>query len=251
MVTPRQIAKKTMTRQKKKGAKYDLFAFYIGRPISYVLTVPFIELGIRPNVISLLSFFPSIIGFFLLAFGQTKTLQIIGALCFMLWNFMDGVDGNVARYTGQQSKMGRLWDATSGYVATMLLYFAMGISVVNTPMPKHSILSLLNILDYYYLVLGGLTSINMMFYRLVMHKKMLLYTEDAGQGLNDKNTYSGFKIIALNLTSTAGLMQVFMVIAVATNYTRDFVIFFFLIQFAVTIWTLKKMLSLRSDDFLE
>lgn len=251
MVTPRQIAEKTMTPQKKKGAKYDIFAFYIGRPISYVLTVPFIELGIRPNVISLISFIPSIAGFLLLGFGKTKALQIIGTLCFLLWNFMDGIDGNTARYTGQQSKMGRLWDATSGYVATVLLYFAMGISVMNTPMPQHTIAFLLIIPDYYYLVFGGLTSINMMLYRLVMHKKMLLYTEEAGQGLNDKNTYSGIEIIALNLTSTAGLIQVFMIIAVATNYTRDFVIFFFLIQFVVMIWTLRKMLSLKSDEFLE
>jgi phosphatidylglycerophosphate synthase len=251
MITPKEIAKKTMTPQKKKGAKYDIFAFYIGRPISYVLTVPFIELGIRPNVISLISFIPSFAGFFLLGFGTTKTLRILGTLCFLLWNFMDGIDGNTARYTGQQSKMGRLWDATSGYIATVLLYFSMGISVMSTPMPQYSFGSLLNMPSYYYLVLGGLTSINMMLYRLVMHKKMLLYTEEAGQGLNDKNTYSGIKIIALNLTSTAGLMQVFMIIAVATNYTREFVIFFFLIQFAVTIWTLRQMLSLQSDEFLE
>lgn len=90
-----------------------------------MLTVPFIELGIRPNVISLLSFIPSIAGFLFLGFGKTKALQITGTLCFLLWNFMDGIDGNTARYTGQQSKMGRLWDATSGYVATVLLYFAM------------------------------------------------------------------------------------------------------------------------------
>lgn len=251
MVTPREIAKKTMTPQKKKGAKYDIFAFYIGRPISYVLTVPFIELGIKPNVISLISIIPSVAGFFFLGFGTTKILRIIGTLCFLLWNFMDGIDGNTARYTGQQSKMGRLWDATSGYIATVLLYFSMGISVMNTPIPENSIAALLSVPSYYYLILGGLTSINMMLYRLVMHKKMLLYTEEAGQGLNDKNTYSGIKIIALNLTSTAGLMQVFMLIAVATNYTREFVIFFFLIQFVVTIWTLSQMLNLQSDEFLE
>lgn len=84
-------------------------------------------------------------------------------------------------------------------------------------MPQYTALSSINIPDYYYLVLGGLTSISMMFYRLVMHKKMLLYTEEAGQGLNDKNTYSGIKIVALNLISTAGWMQVFMIAAVVTS----------------------------------
>ena len=98
MITAKDIEEKTMTPGKKMGAKYDLFAFYVGRPISYVLSVPFVNLHIRPNVISLLSFFPSLIGFALLGFGVSMHTRLVGALFFLLWNFMDGIDGNVARY---------------------------------------------------------------------------------------------------------------------------------------------------------
>ncbi len=250
MVTPKQIRDKTMTESKKKGAKYDIFAFYVGRPISYVLTVPFIALGIKPNVISFLSLFPSIIGFFLLGFGSDMKTRMIGGALFMLWNFMDGIDGNTARYMDMPSKMGRLWDATSGYVATMLLFFAMGISVINTPIiNKKDVFSVIP--DYYYIVMGGMTSILLLFYRLVMHKKMLLYGEAAGEGLNDKNTYNIFKIIGLNILSTAGIMQVAMLICIYTNTTRGFVIFYFILHFIITIWSMRRFLRFDSDEYME
>ena len=253
MINARDIAKKTMTPEKRKGAKYDLFAFYVGRPISYVLSVPFINMHIRPNVISLLSFIPSLIGFVLLGFGKTPGSRLAGALFFLLWNFMDGIDGNTARYYNQPSKMGRLWDATAGYVATMLLYFAMGLSVVNTSIPSMSLFNKQFIIpDIYFVAMGGLTSINTMFYRLVMHKKSLLYLEDTNKGLiSDKNTYSWPMILALNITSTAGFMQLFMIVAVISGYVREFVLAYFMIQLLITIKSLFSTLSLDSDEYLE
>ena len=47
MITPRKIAKETMTEEKKQSDRIRPFAYYIGRPISYVLTVPFLYTKIR------------------------------------------------------------------------------------------------------------------------------------------------------------------------------------------------------------
>ena len=46
MITPRDIENKTMSPQKRKLAKNDYFAFYIGRPLSYILTIPFLYTNI-------------------------------------------------------------------------------------------------------------------------------------------------------------------------------------------------------------
>lgn len=238
MVSPVELAKKTMTPEKRKAAKNDLFAFYIGRPISYVLTIPFLAVGMKPNTVSLLSFLPSILGFVLLGFGGTKLLRIVGAFFFILWNFMDGVDGNIARYTNQTSTLGTLWDAASGYFAMMLMYFAVGVSVMNAP--KRG-LDFLTIPDYYYVVMAGLTAMFTLFSRLVMHKKMLLFSEKENS-LRDKGAYSLFKIIALNLTSPSGFVQVIMLIAVAINCQREFVLVYFFIQLFATIYSLKNLL---------
>lgn len=239
MVTPRQIAEKTMTPEKRKSAKNDIFAFYIGRPISYILTVPFLEAGIKPNTVSFLSFFPSILGYLLLGFSGIKWIQIIGVLMFILWNFMDGVDGNIARYTDQTSTLGTLWDATSGYIAMMLMYFAVGCSVVGSP---SAIRELERIPDFYYMAMGGLASILSLFSRLVMHKKMLLFSYEAGAKLQDKSQYSGIRILALNLTSPSGFIQIIMLLAVVFDLTRLFAAAYFVIQLAATCYSLFHLL---------
>ena len=240
MVTPKQIAQKAMTPEKKAEAKNDIFAYYIGRPISYVLTVPFLALGIKPNTVSLISFFPSVVGFLLLGFGKTVFLRSIGVLFFILWNFMDGVDGNIARYTKQTSTLGTLWDAASGYFAMMLMYFAIGISVMNTPKTGFDMLPFD---DYVFIVLSGLTSIFTLYSRLVMHKKMLLFSYEAAADLQDKGRYSGIRLIALNLTSPSGFMQVIMLLAVIFGFTRYFVVIYFLIYLAATLYSMIDLLK--------
>lgn len=239
MVTPRQIAEKTMTEEKRKSAKNDYFAYYVGRPISYVLTVPFLAAGIKPNTVSLISFFPSILGFFLLGFSQSKAVQIAGVLLFILWNFMDGIDGNIARYTEQTSDLGTLWDAASGYLAMMLMYFAMGCGVVGSAsaIPGMDVLP-----DHYYMAMGGLSSMLALFSRLVMHKKMLLFSYEAGAKLQDKSQYSGIRLLGLNLTSPSGFMQIFMLLAVAFDCTRLFVLIYFILQLAATVYSLCNLL---------
>ena len=248
MVTPRDIEKRSMTPEKRKKAKHDYFAFYIGRPISYVLSIPFICLHVNPNVISLLSVVPAVVGFLLLGFGVTKNIKVIGTLLFVLWNFMDGVDGNTARYNNQTSKMGELWDAASGYIAKMLSYFAMGLCVMNTDMPHHSILRYLGIPDYYYVALAGLTAMNMFLYRIVMYKKMILYNTTSGAVIAYIKKSSVIRIIVTNFSSTAGFMQVFMLVAVITGYVREFTVFYFILQFAIMMRTMSVMLKLNVDD---
>lgn len=240
MVSIKELAKTTMTPEKKASAKNDLFAFYIGRPISYVLTLPFLALKIKPNTVSFLSFLPSIAGFILLGFGNTTLLRSIGVLFFILWNFMDGVDGNIARYTKQTSTLGTLWDAASGYFAMMLMYFAVGVSVMNTPLTKFDVIPFD---DYVFVVLAGLTSIFTLYSRLVMHKKMVLFSEKAGKKLRDKSKYSGIRLIALNLTSPSGFMQIIMLACVALSIQRYFVVAYFLVHLAATVYSMVSLLK--------
>ena len=63
MITIKDIADKTMTPEKRESAKNDLIAFYVGRPLSYVFTIPFLYTNISPNAISILSIVPVIAGF--------------------------------------------------------------------------------------------------------------------------------------------------------------------------------------------
>ena len=51
MITPKEIEQKTMSPEKRKSAKNDYFAFYVGRPLSYILTIPFLYTNITPNTV--------------------------------------------------------------------------------------------------------------------------------------------------------------------------------------------------------
>ena len=70
-----------MSPEKRKSAKNDYFAFYIGRPLTYVLTIPFLYTNISPNAVSYISFVPTIVGFVLLAMGKNE-LALFGGQSF-------------------------------------------------------------------------------------------------------------------------------------------------------------------------
>ena len=63
MITLREIHKRSMTEEKKATAKNDIFAYYIGRPISYLFTLPFLYTKISPNKVTILSMIFVIFGF--------------------------------------------------------------------------------------------------------------------------------------------------------------------------------------------
>lgn len=234
----KEIERASMTPEKMKNAKNDLFAFYIGRPISYVLTIPFLKLGIKPNTVSFLSLFPSIIGFILVGFGQTLILKIIGWIMFFLWNLLDGVDGNIARYKKQFSKTGSLWDATSGYLAMVMTFIAMGTGCY------YGHFSILKIDQVLLIVLGGLSSIMVIFPRLVMHKRLSSMGEDYHtKEVKDKSSYNFSKIVGLNLLSISGFIQVLMLFAIIFKVMDIFTIFYFLVNLVVCIVSLKKLLK--------
>ena len=106
MITPKEIEQKTMSPEKRKSAKNDYFAFYVGRPLSYILTIPFLYTNITPNTVSLISIIPLIVGFVLMYFANSTGMMILGWACFFLWNLLDGVDGNIARYKSSSRPLG-------------------------------------------------------------------------------------------------------------------------------------------------
>lgn len=234
MVTVREIREKTMTPAKIKEAKNDIFGFYIGRPITYAMSIPFIEFGIKPNTVSFLSLIAAFVGFIFVSFWLSPVMKLIGTLFFLLWSFLDGVDGNIARYTGKTSKLGALWDDAAGYTALALMHFSMGVSVVNAPKQMMDF----NLLpDYYFIVFGGLSALFCILERLVMHKKTLIFGSDAGRGLNDKGDFSLAKVMVFNFTSPSGFMLIFMMIAIIMGLNNLFVLGYFFLETLIFIYT--------------
>lgn len=240
MITPTDIERVTMSPEKRKEAKNDFFAFYIGRPITYVLTIPFLYTRISPNAVTYLSILPSLIGLYLAYIGESTCTFVWSWFCFFMWSMLDGVDGNIARYKKQFSKMGSVIDAMAGYVTMVLIYLAYGIAASH-----HSgwFQNVIHIPLDLYVIMGGLSGVFVIFPRFIMHKAMTTlgnsYNED---NVKNKSGFNFPKLIALNLTSIAGFVQVFLLIAAITNTMDLFTVFYFFINFFVMLYALYTIL---------
>lgn len=223
----KDIERKTMSPAKKAMAKNDYFAFYVGRPLSYLLTVPFVKTNITPNQISYLSIIPLIVGFIIMIFTTDFVVLLLAWFLFFLWNLLDGVDGNLARYREQYSKDGSVVDAMAGYVAMVLTYFGAGIVAAH-----------LNDSDIY-IILGALSGISLIFPRLVMHKYINTVAQDESvSSIKDKSDFNTIKILALNMTSITGIPQVLLLLTILTNQLVLFTLVYFTINFLLMIFSL-------------
>ncbi|CXF62286.1 WciO [Streptococcus pneumoniae] len=223
----KDIERKTMSPAKKAMAKNDYFAFYVGRPLSYLLTVPFVKTNITPNQISYLSIIPLIVGFIIMIFTTDFVVLLLAWFLFFLWNLLDGVDGNLARYREQYSKDGSVVDAMAGYVAMVLTYFGAGI--VAAHLTDSDI----------YIILGALSGFSLIFPRLVMHKYINTVVQDESvSSIKDKSDFNTIKILALNMTSITGIPQVLLLLTILTNQWVLFTLVYFTINFLLMIFSL-------------
>lgn len=239
MITIKDIADKSMTPEKRAMAKNDLFAFYIGRPLSYTLTIPFLYTDISPNAISMISVVPAIFGFLAACLTRTKAGMIAAWLMFFLWNLLDGVDGNVARYRKQFSKLGSVYDAMAGYIASALMFYAAGIMAAHSegPLVKSGLIGAEALI-----ICGGLIAIVDLLPRLVMHKAVTtLMDKDAVKDVMDKADYGIVKTIALNLRSCAGGAQFLLLVAILLNILDLYTVCYLLFNTAVMVLSLKSV----------
>ena len=239
MVRPKEIEQKTMSQEKRKSAKNDYFAFYVGRPLSYILTIPFLYTEITPNAVSLISIAPLVLGFIVMYFAKSTVVMLLGWGCFFLWNLLDGVDGNIARYKKQFSPLGSVYDAMSGYVAMVLSFFAWGVAAAHNGGVLDAILP---ITADIYVILGALSGVFQIFPRFIMHKAITtLGDENKVSSVKDKSEYSSIKLFALNITSVAGFLQVIMLLAIVLNMMDVFTLGYFLLNMLVMVASLRSI----------
>lgn len=211
MITLKEIHKRSMTDEKKSSAKNDIFAYYIGRPISYLFTWPFLYTKISPNAITVLSMIFVIFGFVFTSFNRGPIFLLIGWIMFFLWNLFDGVDGNIARYRKEFSVNGAVFDATGGYLAMYFTFFSYGIAAFNF---GGYITNTFSIPSYIYIILGSISGFSLIFPRLVMHKKKSTVKNESKsvEEMQNKANYGFIRIVILNITSISGFVQLFMLV---------------------------------------
>lgn len=237
-MTFNEVYDRVMPEKKRKEERFNIFAHWIGRPISILMTLPLINSKVKPTTVTKWSIAFATVGFALVAFGPNMLIKVLGWLCFLMWNLLDGVDGNLARCTNQCSQMGDLWDTTAGYAAMVFTYFAAGIAGYY----DNNAIALCD--SHWLLILGGATAVISIFPRLVMHKKKSSNIDDTGvKALSDKQNFGLKNIIAMNFISPSGFMQVIFLICIVCHFLNIFVVFYFFVNSAIMLLSLYKLLK--------
>lgn len=237
MITLRDIEKKTMTKAKREEACNSYFAFFIGRPLSYIFTIPFLYTNISPNTVTFFSILFAIIGFICISISNSLMYRLIGFLFFFLWNMGDGVDGNIARYKGLKSSNGDLLDTLGGYVSLSLILLAMGNASYNDTKGNIYFIKELPIF------LAEISAVSTLLPRLLMHRKLANNKNSDAIKLKEKSSYTFSKIVVLNICDPAGFQQVFVLIALVMHLCAEFTIVYFVINLIVMVYSIKQLLD--------
>lgn len=97
-------------------------AFY--RPIGYLWAILFKKLHVTPNAISVASIFLGVAAGILFFFDDLR-FTIPGILLLIWANSFDSADGQLARMTGQYSRLGRVLDGVCGDIWFVTIYIAL------------------------------------------------------------------------------------------------------------------------------
>ncbi len=233
-----EIYKRVMPEKKEREERFNIFAHYVGRPLSILMTIPLIERKTKPTTITKFSLASLIVGFILVAFGNSTFIRIIGWLFFFIWNLLDGVDGNLARCTNQCSQNGDLWDTTVGYCAMIATYYSAGIAAFY----DRNLFSICG--SHWYIIFGGYTAIIAILPRLVLHKKKSSCGDsDSVRAFSNKEGFGIKEIIAMNFISPSGFMQVIFLSAIMLHTLSIYTIVYAVINTAIMVITLYRLLE--------
>lgn len=195
----------TNSYTKEKRKKSSFWARIFSRPVSFIFTYLFINMGVSANVVSIISIFDAIIGCFLIMLGGYYTY--IGIALFVFWHVLDCVDGNIARVKKESSYGGAFLDAVSGYVAPAFIFLAVGTAAYYTT----EIIPL----EYrhFIIVLGGVCSVVDILTRIIYQKYLVTEYRLGLMGQEndiDSERESGIKHIADLIMKNMGYSSLFM-----------------------------------------
>ena len=96
--------------------------------LARVLVTPLVGTPVTPNHLTTLRLAIGLAGAYYLSLGDFW-LCTLGALLIALSNFVDHTDGELARISGQSSKIGHFYDLASDALITVLLFLGIGFYV--------------------------------------------------------------------------------------------------------------------------
>lgn len=130
MLSLRKIKQKYESSLKSTDTE-ETIDLYFYRPLGFVWALIAEKLHIHPNAITIASIFLGV-GAGVMFYFTPLWMNIIGMLLLIWANSFDSADGQLARITGQYSRIGRILDGLSGDLWFLAIYIAICLREVHT-----------------------------------------------------------------------------------------------------------------------
>ena len=98
-------------------------------PVARRLTPLLARLRVPPNAVSLAGMACGILAGFAYNRLEDRRFAVAGLFLMVLWHLMDGIDGQLARLTGTQSRFGKVLDGICDYVTFTSVYLGLAVAL--------------------------------------------------------------------------------------------------------------------------
>ncbi len=126
----KKIQKPTLKSTLKSLDTEETIDLLFYRPIGYGWALLCQKLGIVPNAVTIVSIFIGIAGGVLLGYADL-TYNVIGMVLIVLANSLDSADGQLARMTGNFSRIGRILDGFCGDLWFITIYTSLCVKMMH------------------------------------------------------------------------------------------------------------------------
>lgn len=227
----------------KKNSKSSLWVKIIIRKLSFIFTWLFINLKCSAWTASMISAIVALVGSLCLCFSDSLW-RVIGVCLIEFWLILDCVDGNIARVRKTSSEYGEFIDALSGYYVTGFVFVGIGVAAFFT--------TSLNLFEpYYYVVLGGLSSVAGLLSRIIHQKYTYTVLVTKGKDclpekeIIKKNSIQYFRSRIDKEIGISGLFMPFLIVACVLGL-YDFMTIFYALFHVVGLIAVTVVYSMKA-----
>lgn len=211
-------------------ARSDLVAqtwlYLVLRPLSFHLTPFFINIGFSANVFTLLGLIPLLVGMVFIVLGATSWLNfVIGAVFINIWYLCDAIDGNIARFQSQTSKLGALLDWLVGMIYHTFLPVCLGVGLYLTSSVRPVFDFGLGLPNWFWLLAGAVELFAELFREVVSMQGRRIVGEQIANQIDSEVTIKAilprailsFQMPMLLVSSLVGALGIFLIFYAVYN----------------------------------
>ena len=228
-----------------KNYEYNSFLIKILRPLSYFPSSVFVNLGFSATQVTLLNYIVVLVSLATLIFFD-KNFLFISALLLILWQLLDIVDGNIARFLKQTSNLGGFLDHMLGIFLLISLYPIIGLKLIL----NNDLLNFLFLENNLIIFISCFTSILSLLFRLTgfyvhnIFKNSPIddYKYDNLSSLKKNNFSQKIIFFLRNAEMLGGYQILFFLFFCIINFLDLFILIYFFINLGALLFIFYKLI---------